>query len=493
MRLDDLLPKIDPLDFFGQPQSPVAGIACDSRKVGPDFIFAAIRGQKHDGHEFLPPAWEGGANTVLSEQPPSYFSLQRWNWIRVGDVRRAMSLAAFEIHGRPDRRIPFVGVTGTSGKTTVTYLLEAVFAAAGRSPAVIGTVNYRFAGRDLAASHTTPEAPDLAAFAGTVAAEGGGPLILEVSSHSLSLSRVFGVRFECALFTNFSRDHLDYYPDLDAYFDAKQRLFDGRNGPVPDRAIFNLDDPRGRQLHEAFGGEKCGTGFDAAADCRILDHRFHAGGMDLTLGWQGRRYELRTGLAGRGNLSNICQAFATGALMGIAPETILAALAGVERIPGRLEEVLPGHPFRVFVDYAHKEEALANACDLLRAVTPGRLIVLFGCGGDRDRGKRPEMGRVAAGKADLVIVTSDNPRTEDPEAIIDEIIPGVRLVRSDFLRITDRRAAITRAIALARPGDSILLAGKGHEDYQLVGTRKLPFCDRQVALEALAAGSGEVL
>ncbi len=491
MQLKDVLSNLHVLAFYGDEHAEVRGVAADSRKVGRGYIFAAIRGNNFDGHDFLPSAREGGANTVLSEQPPSFYLSRRWNWIRVPAVRPAMALTAEAVLGHPDRRVPLIGVTGTSGKTTTTYILEAIFREAGARPAVLGTVSTRFGGLETPAEHTTPESPDVVAFARHVADAGGGPLIMEVSSHALSLYRVFGLAFDTAVFTNFGRDHLDFYPSLDAYLDAKRRLFDGRNGPAPRRAVFNLDDPEGRRLFEEFPGEKYGTGRAAGAHARILEHRFTPAGLQFALEWQGRRHELATPLSGEGNLHNTAQAFACAAACGVDPEAIRRALAAMPAVPGRLEEVLPGHPFRVFVDFAHKEDALANALQLLRGLTPGRLIAVFGCGGNRDRGKRPRMGAVAARLADVVVLTSDNPRKEHPEAILDEIVPGVREVREDFVRIADRRAAIAEAIRLARPGDTILLAGKGHEREQILADRTIPFDDRLVALELLRAAKGD--
>jgi UDP-N-acetylmuramoyl-L-alanyl-D-glutamate--2,6-diaminopimelate ligase len=491
MQLKEVAKHLEVHAFYGDERAEVQGVAADSRKVGRDFIFAAIRGTHFDGHDFLPSAREGGATTVLSEQPPSFYHSLQWNWIQVRAVRPAMALASLAVYRHPDRQIPLIGVTGTSGKTTTTYLLEAIFRAAGERPAVLGTISARFGGAEIPAEHTTPESPDVIAFARQVADAGGRPLIMEVSSHALSLQRVYGLAFDTAVFTNLGRDHLDFYPGLDAYLDAKRRLFDGRNGPPPRRAVFNLDDPCGRELFEAFPGEKYGTGRAPDAAARIAAHRFTPDGLEFAVEWQGRRFDLATPLSGEGNLHNAVQAFACAAALGVSPEAIQRALASMPAVPGRLEEVLPGHPFRVFVDFAHKEDALANALRLLRGLTPGRLIVVFGCGGDRDRGKRPHMGAVAARLSDIVVLTSDNPRREDPEAILDEIVPGVREVRDDFVRLADRREAIAEAFRLARPGDTVLLAGKGHEREQILADRTIPFDDRLVALELLGAGGGE--
>jgi len=484
MLLRDVLEHLEVISFTGHRDAPVRGIACDSRKVGRDFIFAAVRGENFDGHEFIPSAQEGGANTVISEQPPSVSS-GNLNWVQVTNIRQATGILALVLHRRPDLRVPYVGITGTNGKTTLTYLLEAVLGKGGGSPAVMGTISYRHAGRDVPAQRTTPEAPDLAAFADDAIAAGATHLVMEVSAHALTLQRVYGVEFDTVIFTNFSQDHLDYYGSLDKYWDAKRRLFDGRNGPLPRRIIVNVDDEHGAALFAAFPGEKHATGRSAAARYRIGEPFFDDAGLRFTLHHEGTAHPLAAPLTGMGNVYNVAQAFVGGRLYGLPAAVIRDALAGVAPIPGRLEEVSAGQDFRVLVDFAHTEDALRNACQILRQITPGRLIVVFGCGGDRDRSKRPRMGRIVAELADLVVVTSDNPRSEDPEAIIDEIVPGIEAIRNDYIRLTDRRAAIGRAIGLAGTGDTVLLAGKGHETGQIIGPRILPFVDREVALELL--------
>jgi len=393
-----------------------------------------------------------------------------------------MSIAALEVYARPDKRLPYIGVTGTNGKTSITYMLESIFRFAGLQPARMGTIAYKFGSRETRATMTTPEAPDLARFAATVAEENGSHLIMEVSAHAISLFRVFDVAFDTAIFTNFSQDHLDFYSNLDDYFDAKKRLFDGRNGLAPRLSVINTDDTWGKTLYGECKGEKYSTGTSPGTDVQIEAFDFTSSGLTASLKWHGNIHHIKTPLLGHGNLHNVTQSFACAVLHGIDPAAIGEALSQIAPIPGRMEEVLPGHPFRVIVDYAHTEDALTNACEILRQVAPGQLIVVFGCGGDRDRAKRPQMGRTVAQHADVVMVTSDNPRSEDPEAIIDDIIPGILEVRTDYHRISDRREAIEQAISLARRGDTILLAGKGHETGQIVGDHVLPFVDKDVAL-----------
>lgn len=491
MTVQEVLDHLERAAFHGRSDAPVAGITCDSRRAGPDYIFVALRGERFDGHKFLPSAREGGANSVISEQPPSFSSFsETMNWIQVPDARKAMSLAAFTIHDHPDHRLRFIAVTGTNGKTTITYLLEAILHRANQQPARMGTVSYTFNGVEIPAERTTPESPDLAAFARQVVDSGGTHLVMEVSAHALSLRRVYGVTFDTAVFTNLTQDHLDYYPDMAAYRDAKAMLFDGRNGSLPRRAVFNIDDSHGRFLYERFTGEKYGTGTAADADFRIVAHDFTAPGLQVDIRWNGRTTRLSTPLTGRGNLANVTQAFAVATLQGVGIDTVRDALAAISPIPGRMEDVAPENPFRIIVDYAHTEDALRNACDILKQLTSGRLIVVFGCGGDRDRSKRPRMGRAVADIADVVIVTSDNPRGEDPDRIIDDIMPGIEEIRTDGIRLTDRRTAIATALRLARSGDTVLLAGKGHETGQTIGARTLPFDDRRVAREVLACMRG---
>jgi UDP-N-acetylmuramoyl-L-alanyl-D-glutamate--2,6-diaminopimelate ligase len=484
MKLRDVLEHLEVISFTGNHDADVQGIACDSRKVGRDFIFAAVRGEKLDGHEFIPSAQEGGARTVISEQPPSSL-IGDLNWVQVMNLRQALGILALELNRRPDLHVPYIGITGTNGKTTLTYLLEAILSHSGASPAVMGTISYRYAGREVTAERTTPEAPDLAAFASNAIAEGATHLVMEVSAHALTLKRVYGVNFHTVIFTNFSQDHLDYYGSLEKYLDAKMRLFDGRNGPLPRRIIVNVDDEYGAALYRGFPGEKISTGRSPIADYHIGEPVFDAGGLRFTLRHDDEEFPLAAPLTGMGNVHNVAQAFACARRLGLPGPVIIDALATVKPIPGRMEEVSIGQDFRVLVDYAHTEDALRNACQILRRITPGRLIVVFGCGGDRDRTKRSRMGRIVARLADKVIVTSDNPRSEEPESIIDEIIPGIREIRDDYIREADRRAAIRRAIQLAGTGDTVLIAGKGHETGQIIGPRILPFVDREVALEIL--------
>lgn len=397
-----------------------------------------------------------------------------------------MALIALALNGHPDQQMPFVGVTGTNGKTTLTYLLESVCQLAGWKPAVTGTVSYRFNGTEVPAARTTPEAPEILARAAEARRQGCRAMLMEVSSHALSFRRVYGFQFQSVIFTNLTRDHLDYYSDMDEYGDAKRRLFDGRNGPLPRQGIFNLDDPFGATLYRDFQGERAGTGRQAGADCRICRFDFQPPGLNLLLDWQGQPIRLSSPLTGAGNMHNLTQAFACAAMLGIDPALIKRGLEAVRNVPGRMDEVPAAYGFRVFVDYAHSEDALANACTILRSLAGGRLITVFGCGGDKDRGKRPRMGKVVAAHSDIVVVTSDNPRSEDPERIIDMIVPGILEIRSDYHRVADRREAIRLALGLARPGDVVLLAGKGHETVQVVGQSILPFHDKEVAVEILA-------
>ncbi len=469
----------------------VKGLTHDSRRVGPGFLFAAISGEKADGHSFIGQALERGAVGVLSEREPLPDFSGRFAWIRVPNVRQAMAGIAFALAGHPDRRIPFLGVTGTNGKTTITYLLEHLFAAQGHKPAVMGTVSRRYDGTEESAARTTPESTDIADFTSSVVADGGGPFIMEVSSHAVSLSRVYGVKFHTAVHTNLTQDHLDWYGSMEKYADAKRAWFDGRNGPVPERGIFNMDDEFSASLHGIFSGQRFGVAVGREADFSVPRHAYTNEGLRMTIRHAGKEWDIQTPLTGRGNLYNVLQSFAVAVAYGLDPDAAAGSLASLARIPGRLDEVAGGYPFRVFVDYAHSEDSLRNACAILREITPGRLITVFGCGGDKDKGKRPKMGKAAAESSHVVIVTSDNPRSEDPEAIIDAIVPGILEVRQDFIRQADRRRAIEQAVGMAREGDTILLAGKGHEREQILRHGTVPFHDGEIALQIMEATLGK--
>ncbi len=466
---------------------PVAGIAHDSRKVRPGVVFFALPGAHSDGARFARAACDAGATAVVSERtiedlPPGTPAVQ------VPDARRSLAQAAAHWNREPSLELEVVAVTGTNGKTTTTYLLESMFRAAGRPVGVIGTTGVRVAGESRPGALTTPEAPELQALLREMADRGVRSVAFEMSSHALVQRRGFGVHRDVAIFTNLTHDHLDFHGTLEAYLDAKLMLFDGRNGDTrkPWTAVVNADDPQGSRVIDAAqrGGGRISTfGSNPAADFRITEVLPVREGIRMALAAQGRPFGLEIPLLGRHNAWNAAASFAAGCALQIEPTEILAGLASIPAVPGRLERVPSGQPFDVVVDYAHTPDALERALLAAREHASGRVLLVFGCGGERDRAKRPLMGRVAAAASDVAWVTNDNPRHEDPEAIAAAILSGAA---PGTLRMElDRREAIARAIEEAGPGDLVLIAGKGHESTQTLGSQVMPFDDRVVAGELL--------
>jgi len=474
----------------------VRSLAVDSRKVGRGALFAALKGVVSDGADFAPQAVSRGAAAVLSDRDlavaPAALVVAR-------DPRRAFSQAASRFHGEPSKRMRLVGVTGTNGKTTTAYLVDQLAAARGLRTGVIGTVESRWPGGRAEATHTTPESHELQELLARIANAGAEIVSMEVSSHALAQERVSGCTFAAAAFTNLTRDHLDYHGSLDAYFEAKARLFRELLPPGAP-AVLNLDDPRCAALSREIRGS---IGFTTRG---ARGARLAATSLEGDL--NGIRFELRgdfgkatieSPLIGAHNVENLLAALGLLLGLGMPLADLAPAAARAPGAPGRLERVPDPGGRVVLVDYAHTDDALARVLDAVRAAAPkkSRLVCVFGCGGDRDRGKRPLMGQAAARRADLVVATSDNPRTEDPLAILGEIEPGLakhkrkigmsdaRAGRDGYCVIPDRAAAIDLAVRCARPGDAVLVAGKGHEDYQIVGTQKRKFDDRVEARRAL--------
>ncbi|HET9598939.1 MAG TPA: UDP-N-acetylmuramoyl-L-alanyl-D-glutamate--2,6-diaminopimelate ligase [Anaeromyxobacteraceae bacterium] len=476
----------------------VALVTGDSRAVAPGAVFFALPGARTDGHLFAAEAARRGAVAVVAEREVACAPAA----LRVApSARRAMAIAAQNFFGRPGEAMTLAGVTGTNGKTTVTYLVEACAAEAGTPVAVLGTVTHRWPGGARPATHTTPESTEIAATLARARDAGARLALLEVSSHALAQERTAGLRFAVAGFTNLSRDHLDYHGDMESYFLAKRRLFtDGlsRRGV----AVVNGDDAYGARLGLELGARGRSAWRYGPAHGREIaarDVRVALDGIAARVTTPAGEVAIRSPLVGAHNLENLLCAAGMALALGLAPSAVERGLAACAGAPGRLERV-EGRGIRVFVDYAHTPDALSRALAALRALGPRRLVVVFGCGGDRDRGKRPLMGEAAARGADLAVVTSDNPRTEDPDAIIGEVLPGLsaagsrRLTGAEahagadgFAVEPDRRAAIALAVAAARAGDAVLLAGKGHEDYQIVGAERRPFDDREEARRALGS------
>jgi UDP-N-acetylmuramoyl-L-alanyl-D-glutamate--2,6-diaminopimelate ligase len=468
----------------------VRGLASDSRRVRPGDLFFALAGLRQDGQAFVRQALDSGAvAAVVDHEAPAVDGLL----VRVAEPRRALAEAATAFHGQPARALRTVGITGTNGKTTTTYLLEAVFRAAGWRPGVLGTTGARLDGATRPLGYTTPEATELQALLREMADAGVQAVALELSSHALVQRRGYGLDLDVAVFTNLSHDHLDYHGTLEAYLDAKLMLFDGRNAPSPVKsatAVVNADDPVAEKVVAAArrGGMKVlRFGATAGADVRIERVETTPDGLVVEL-MTGTVVEVRLPLLGRYNAWNAAGAFAAALALGVAPACAAAGLAAVEGVPGRLERVATARPFEVVVDYAHTPDALQRSLAAMREHARGRVLVVFGCGGERDRAKRPVMGQAARLGADEVWVTSDNPRGEDPAMIADEILAGAGGVGGPVHLELDRHAAIARALAAARPGDAVLIAGKGHETTQTIGARVLPFDDREVARGLLREG-----
>jgi UDP-N-acetylmuramoyl-L-alanyl-D-glutamate--2,6-diaminopimelate ligase len=464
----------------------VAGVSIDSRTVRPGEVFFALRGAREDGARFAAEALGNGAAAVVAEVAAPRPELAP-AWIRVPDARRAMGLVAREWFGRPDTSLTLVGVTGTKGKTTVTYLVEAIAAADGRKAGRIGTVGYAYDGREGAAARTTPEATDLYALLAAMRDASVSLVAMEVSSHALALHRVAGARFPVAAFLNLGHDHLEFHGGPEAYFEAKASLFERLD--ERDVAVLPADDPLGDVLAGRTAARIVRFGRTAAADVRIADERSGLSGSTVRLQTPAGSIEAVTALPGRFNVDNVAAAAACAIALGVPAHAIRSGLAALRCVPGRLEPVERGQPFAVFVDYAHTEESLAAVLDAVRPLTPSRLTVVFGCGGDRDHAKRPGMGRAAALRADRLVLTSDNPRSEEPGAILREIESGVASVPEAPARtrtFEDRREAIAAALAEAGAGDAVVIAGKGHETTQTFADRSVPFDDRVVTREVLA-------
>lgn len=473
------LPAMRLRELFGEaagaaPDADVTSLAYDDRKVVPGTAFFCVPGHTRDGHDFAAEAVRRGAAALVVQRPLGLGVPE----VPVDDVRAVMPLAAARLNGDPTARLLMVGVTGTNGKTTTAYLVRSLLEAGGIPTGLVGTVEQIVGGRRSAAVRTTPEAIDLQSTFAAMLAAGDRACVMEVSSHALELHRADAIHWDVAIFTNLTQDHLDFHPSMEAYFLAKRRLFEA----APRARIANVDDPYGRRLAVELPGAVT-VGLDSPdATLRATEVRGDNSGSDFSAG--GCRW--RVPLPGPFNVLNALCAIAVARAVGIDDETGRAALRGAERAPGRFEPVDEGQAFAVLVDYAHTPDSLRGVLRAARELCGGRVIVVFGAGGDRDRGKRAQMGEVAAREADLAIVTSDNPRSEPPGAIIDEILAGLRTGGAKGEAIEDRRAAIARAVELARPGDAVVIAGKGHEHVQeLAGGVSVPFDDREVAREAL--------
>jgi UDP-N-acetylmuramoyl-L-alanyl-D-glutamate--2,6-diaminopimelate ligase len=461
----------------GLGQVPVAGLEYDSRRVEPGFLFFAFPGARVDGREFARQAVDRGAAAAVSELPaPEGF---RGAWIEVEHGRQALALAARNFYGKPDERLKLTGVTGTNGKTTTTFLIDALLRAAGITTALVGTIEYRLAGQVRPAVNTTPESLDLYRMFHELEQAGGTHVTMEVSSHALALGRVYGMGFHTAVFTNLTRDHLDFHHTMEEYFAAKQSLFAPRAAAPPAWAVINHDDPYGRQI--GLARHTLRYGFEEGADLRGSSLEMSFEGLRFTVQHGSDRVELTSPLAGKFNAYNILAACGVALSYGLDWTTISTAIRNCPGVPGRFESVQQGQPFLIVVDYAHTDDALRNVISAARELHPQRVITLFGCGGDRDRSKRPLMAQAASQASDFVVLTSDNPRSEDPIAIMNDALVGLRRFDTPHLVEPDRAKAIRAALQEARAGDIVILAGKGHETYQVLKDRVIQFDDREVA------------
>jgi UDP-N-acetylmuramoyl-L-alanyl-D-glutamate--2,6-diaminopimelate ligase len=463
--------------------APVAGLDYDSRRIERGFVFFAFRGARQDGNRFAPEAVAKGALAVVSETPrPEGFSAP---WIEAEHGRRALAIASARFYNYPYNRVRFTGVTGTNGKTTTAYLIDAILREAGFRTGLLGTVEYRLAGERAAAVNTTPESLDIMRFAAELERRGGQHLISEVSSHALALGRVWGFYYHTAVFTNLTQDHLDFHGTMEAYAAAKRFLFVPEEGQAPEWAILNAEDDASESMRPRAPGQVIWYGLSPKAELRAENVRSGFEGLSFDLCWGEERQRVESALVGRINVLNILAAAGAALSYRVALPTIAQGITACGAVPGRFERVHAGQPFLVVVDYAHTPDALRNAILIARELSGARVITLFGCGGDRDRAKRPLMGMAAAELSDYVVLTSDNPRSEDPIGIMNDALVGLR--RFDTLHSIepDRGKAIRLAIRQALPGDVVLLAGKGHETYQILKDRIMPFDDRKEAREAL--------
>jgi UDP-N-acetylmuramoyl-L-alanyl-D-glutamate--2,6-diaminopimelate ligase len=465
--------RMDLRELFGSDVPPVdvSALAYDNRVVEPGTVFFCVPGMTRDGHDFAPDAIARGAAALVVDHPLGLGVPE----VVVSDVRAAMAPAAAKLAGDPTARLDVVGITGTNGKTTSAFIVRGLLEAAGRRTGLLGTVTSVIGGNEAPTVRTTPEAIDLQRTFKEMLDAGDECCAMEVSSHALELHRADAIHWRVAVFTNLTQDHLDFHPDMESYFAAKRRLFEAG----PRSKVINVDDAYGRRLADEFGGVT--VAIDSDADLRADDVRFGLTGSSFSVDG----LQLRSPLPGRFNVLNVLGAVAVARELGVDDATIERAVPQAGRVPGRFEPVDEGQSFAVLVDYAHTPDSLENVLRAARQLARARVICVFGCGGDRDRGKRPEMGRIASALADVAIVTSDNPRSEDPEAIIAQVVAGMG---PDAVTEVDRRAAIDRAVGLAGAGDVVVIAGKGHEQGQeFEGGRKVPFDDVTVAREALRA------
>jgi len=483
VRIEELMQGIDYKLVNSPPEVNVLGLSYDSRKVAPGYLFVCIPGLKTDGHQFVPQAIANGARVIVAEREvelPEGVAL-----LIVADCRRALPIISSNFYCQPSRDLRVIGVTGTNGKTTTTHLIQAILEEAGHKSGIIGTLYARIDDTEKVLGHTTPESLDIEEFMSAAKKATAQYVIMEVSSHALDLGRVEQIYFNAAVFTNLTQDHLDYHHNMDGYKDSKLKLFQQLAEGTGQFAIINADDPYAADFIKA-SSKSYTYAVNQSADVRAIELDSNLKGSHFKVVTETEVFTINMKLIGLFSVYNALAAICFALHEGVDAATIKSALEKVTGVPGRFEQVDCGQDFTVVVDYAHTPDGLENILRTGRQIVQNRLITVFGCGGDRDRTKRPLMGKIAAEWSDFCIATSDNPRSEEPEAIIDDIIPGLMAVEnSHYAKIVDRRDAIEHAIRLARPGDLVIIAGKGHETYQLIKDKVLDFDDRQVAREIL--------
>jgi UDP-N-acetylmuramoyl-L-alanyl-D-glutamate--2,6-diaminopimelate ligase len=484
MRIADVTKAIGPRPSTGSGQAAITGVSYDSRTVTPGHVFVALKGVKVDGAKFVRQAVERGAVAIVSEQPIDGIPVPV---LQVGDARLALAELAADFHGHPSEKMRVVGITGTNGKTTTAHLVASIFEAGGIKCGLIGTISYRIGKEERESTHTTPEAPDVQQLLHDMVDRSCGACAMEASSHALALKRVDAMTFSAGVFTNLTRDHLDFHADMENYFRAKRRLFEILPPGAP--ALINIDDPKGQAIAEA-SLRPVTYAINRPADITPGPLSFSIDGLSFDIRTPRGTVRARSKLVGRPNVYNMLAAVSTAVALDLPFDAIERGLQMLEAVPGRFEVVSsPKDGITVVVDYAHTDDALRNLLETARPMARGRLITLFGCGGDRDRTKRPLMGAVASRMSDVLVITSDNPRHEDPDEIIQDILRGItvdtRREDAPTFTIADRRAAIAKAIEVARPGDLVLVAGKGHEKYQVLGDEHVPFDDVEIAREFL--------
>lgn len=480
---------VDVVERRGDLGIELAAITDDSRVVRAGSVFVAVKGEHVDGHRYIPQALAGGAAGVVMQE--SIAGIDR-PVVRVADSRKALGLLGSRFYGDPSLRLRMIGVTGTNGKTTTTYVCKALLEALGKRVGLIGTVAYQIGNEVIPASHTTPGALELQQLLKRMVDGGCTASVMEVSSHALAQDRTSGCEYDVAVFSNLTQDHLDFHKTMEEYFQAKLRLFTGLTGTAKPhkRAIVNSDDASGVRIASLCPAPVWTYGIASRADIRAEQVRLSLNGTSFTAATPAGTFAVDSHLVGEHNVYNLLAAIGVALHEGATTDQVREAVTRVTNVPGRFERVQAGQPFTVVVDYAHTEDALVRLLSAAQALKAGRIITVFGCGGDRDRGKRPKMGRAAVEYSDVVVLTSDNPRTENPQSILDEVEVGVKAALKarphvQYRKVEDRREAIGVAVREARPGDMVLIAGKGHEDYQILGTQKVHFDDREVARDAI--------